>query len=131
MEREEIEYVVALTEIITENILAKLDLIPENLSEPKAHKIYGEKNIVKWRQKGWIVAYPSANKSYAKVYYKRSECQKASRMMVSSGLPKKSSSPSLIVEEIRKRVIESLEISATKEKAKVIAPKLKTGQNKA
>lgn len=131
MEREEIEYIVALIDITVTNTLSKLDLIPENLSEPKAHKIYGEKMIVKWRQKGWIVAYPSANKKYAKVYYKRSECEKASRMMESSGLPKKSSSPSLIIDEIRKQVIESLEISAAKEKARAIASKKKTGINNA
>lgn len=118
MEREEIEYVVALAQIIVTDTLAQLDLIPENLSEPKAHKIYGAKNIEKWRQKGWIVAYPSANKTYAKVYYKRSECEKASRMMISSGLPKKSSTPSLIVEEIRNQIIQSQFKSQSNEKSK-------------
>lgn len=122
MEREDIEYITALIAISNIDLLTRLDLITENLSQSKAHEIYGKKNIDKWRQLGWIVAYESGNKTYATVYYRRSECEKAMLMTEASVIPRKDTRINQIVDAIRKEVIQSLEISA---------PKHKAGQNKA
>lgn len=83
MEREEIEYITALIDITVTNTLTKLDLIPERYSESKANKIYGEKQIKRWREKRWITAYSSGNETNAKLCYLRSECETARLMMES------------------------------------------------
>lgn len=89
MEPSEIENLTALIGICIIDTLSRLDLITENLSQSKAHEIYGKKNIVKWRQLGWIVAYESGNKTYATVYFRRSECEKAMLMTEASDKPRK------------------------------------------
>lgn len=67
--------------------LAQLNLIEENISEPKAFKIYGKKVIDRLRERAWINAYPSANKVYAKIYYKRSEIEIGLRRLECSSQP--------------------------------------------
>lgn len=140
MEREEIEYIVALIDITVTNTLTKLDLIPERYSESQANKIYGEKQIKQWRASRWIISYPSGNETKAKYYYLRSECEIARQMM--EGIIRKGydgkitntmegTSIRRILDMVRKQVFESLEMSAAKEKARAIASKKKTGQNKA
>jgi hypothetical protein len=142
MEREEIEYLTALIDITVTNTLTKLDLIPERYSESKANEIYGTKQIKRWREKKWIVAYPSGNATNAKYYYLRSECETA-RLMMESILRKgydgkitktmEGTSIRRILDMVRKEVFESIEIKAVgeKEKAKDVASKLKARRNKA
>ena len=63
------------------NLAKQLGLIDENLNDSQAYKIYTKKLVEEWRQKGWIVAYPSGNKERSKFIYKRSELETASRML--------------------------------------------------
>ena len=63
------------------NTLSELGLISENITEKAAIKRYGRKQIQEWREKRWIVGYPSGNKERSKVYFKRSELETASRML--------------------------------------------------
>jgi hypothetical protein len=59
----------------------ELGLISENITEKAAIKQYGKKQIQEWREKRWIVGYPTGNKERSKVYFKRSELEIASRML--------------------------------------------------
>lgn len=142
MEREEIEYITALIDITVTNTLTKLDLIPERYSESKANEIYGTKEIKRWREKRWIIAYSSGNATRARLYYLRSECETARQMM--EGIIRKGydgkitntmegTSIRRILDMVRKEVFVSLEMKAAKEKekAKAIASKLKTRHYKA
>jgi hypothetical protein len=61
--------------------LSELGLITENITEKQAEKRYGKKQLQEWRDKRWIVGYPSGNKERSKVYFKRSELETASRML--------------------------------------------------
>ena len=63
------------------NTLSELGLLEENVNEKQAYKMYGTKNVKEWRQKRWIVGYPSGNPQRAKFTYKRSELETASRML--------------------------------------------------
>lgn len=63
------------------NLAKQLGIMDDNLSDAQAYKIYTKKLVDEWRQKGWIVAYPSGNKKRSKFYYKRSELETASRML--------------------------------------------------
>ncbi len=63
------------------NLAKQLGLIDDNLTDAQAYKIYTKKLVEEWRQKGWIVAYPSGNKERSKFIYRRSELETASRML--------------------------------------------------
>lgn len=63
------------------NLAKQLGIINDNLTDAQAFKIYTKKLVEEWRQKGWVVAYPSGNKERSKFYYKRSELETASRML--------------------------------------------------
>lgn len=63
------------------NTLNKLGITSEIITEMQAKKIYGSRLINEWRQKRWIVGYPTGNKERGKVYYKRTELETASRML--------------------------------------------------
>ena len=77
-----------LEEIISKSIeigvystLRALCLISETVTEAQAVKLYGRRRINEWRSKRWIVGYPTGNKERAKVYFKRTELETASRML--------------------------------------------------
>lgn len=63
------------------NLAKQLGLIDDNLTDAQAYKIHTKKLVEEWRQKGWIVAYPSGNTKRSKFIYKRSELETASRML--------------------------------------------------
>jgi hypothetical protein len=63
------------------NLAKQLGILDDNLTDAQAYKIYTKKLVEEWRQKGWIVAYPSGNKERSKFIYKRSELETASRML--------------------------------------------------
>lgn len=63
------------------NLAKQLGLIDDNLTDAQTYKIHTKKLVEEWRQKGWIVAYPSGNKKRSKFIYKRSELETASRML--------------------------------------------------
>ncbi len=78
----------ALERIITASIqigviqlATELGLISETITQSQAEKKYGKRLIVQWRQKRWIVGYPTGNSERGKVYFKRSELETASRML--------------------------------------------------
>ena len=82
MEDKIIETIVAKSiEIGVFNTLNHLGLTSEVVSEAQARRQYGSRLIDKWRKKRWIVGYPSANSERAKVYFKRTELETASRML--------------------------------------------------
>lgn len=82
MSNEEIANIVKESmQIGTIRTLAELGLYPDQLSEKQAFKIYGKKNIIEWRSRGWITAYPSWNSERSKYYYKRAECEVAKHMI--------------------------------------------------
>ncbi|MDD4190274.1 MAG: hypothetical protein PHI28_03020 [Mangrovibacterium sp.] len=62
-------------------LATELGLIDEKMSEKQANKKYGEKQVKEWRQKRWIVGYPSGNSTRARYYFKRSELEIAARML--------------------------------------------------
>ena len=63
------------------NLAYELGLLSENIPEKQAIKQYGKKQIRDWREKRWIVGYPTSFKGRVKVYFKRSELELASRMI--------------------------------------------------
>lgn len=63
------------------NLAKQLGILDDNLPDVQAYKIHTKKLVEEWRQKGWVVAYPSGNKERSKFYYKRSELETASRML--------------------------------------------------
>lgn len=63
------------------NLAKQLGLIDDNLTDAQAYKIHTKKLVEEWRQKDWIVAYPSGNTKRSKFIYKRSELETASRML--------------------------------------------------
>lgn len=82
MEDKVIEEIISKSiEIGVFNTLNKLGLISETISESQAKKQYGSRLISEWRKKRWIVGYPTGNAERAKVYFKRSELETASRML--------------------------------------------------
>jgi len=68
-------------EIGVYNTLNQLGLTSEVVSESQARKQYGRRLIEEWRRKRWIVGYPTGNLKKAKVYFKRTELETASRML--------------------------------------------------
>jgi hypothetical protein len=77
-----------IEEIVTKSIeigvvttLNRLGLTSEVVSESQARKQYGRRLIEEWRRKRWIVGYPTGNNERAKVYFKRTELETASRML--------------------------------------------------
>lgn len=82
MQKEEIEMIISSSiQIGVINTLSELGLIKENISEQEAFKKYGRKQVIQWRERNWIKAYPTGNKERSKVYFKRSELETASRML--------------------------------------------------
>lgn len=63
------------------NLAKQLGILDDNLTDVQAYKIYTKKLVEEWRQKGWVVAYPSGNKERSKFIYRRSELETASRML--------------------------------------------------
>ncbi len=63
------------------NTLNELGLMSEQITQAKAEKKYGKRLILEWRNKRWIVGYPTGNNERGKVYFKRSELETASRML--------------------------------------------------
>lgn len=63
------------------NTLNELGLLSEIITEKQAIKKYTKRLIDDWRTKRWIVGYPTGNHERAKVYFKRSELETASRML--------------------------------------------------
>jgi len=63
------------------NTLNELGLLSEIITEKQAEKRYTKRLIKDWRTKRWIVGYPTGNHERAKVYFKRSELETASRML--------------------------------------------------
>lgn len=63
------------------NTLNRLGLTDETITESQAIKQYGKRLIEEWRRKRWIVGYPTGNKERAKIYFKRTELETASRML--------------------------------------------------
>ena len=63
------------------NTLSRLGLNSEIVTESQARKLYGRRLIEEWRRKRWIVGYPTGNQERAKVYFKRTELETASRML--------------------------------------------------
>ena len=61
--------------------LNRLGITHEVLTESQARKLYGKRLIDEWRRKRWIVGYPTGNRKRAKVYFKRTELETASRML--------------------------------------------------
>ena len=70
-----------IIEIGVINTLSHMGHTPEIVTESQARKQYGSRYIDRWRSKRWIVGYPSANSERAKVYFKRTELETASRML--------------------------------------------------
>lgn len=68
-------------EIGVYNTLNRLGLTDETVTEAQAQKQYGKRLIGEWRRKRWIVGYPTGNQQRAKVYFKRTELETASRML--------------------------------------------------
>lgn len=82
MEDSTVERIFAIgIEVGVINLAKQLGLIDDNLTDAQAFKIYTKKLVEEWRQKGWIVAYPSGNKERSKFIYRRSELETASRML--------------------------------------------------
>ena len=63
------------------NLATELGLIDENMSEKQAYARYGKRQVKEWRSKQWITGYPTGNSVRAKVNFKRSELENASRML--------------------------------------------------
>lgn len=77
-----IETIVAKSiEIGVFNTLNRLGLTSETVTEAQAKKQYGARLIDDWRQKRWIVGYPTGNKERGRIYFKRTELETASRML--------------------------------------------------
>lgn len=82
MEDYMIETIVAKSiEIGVFNTLNRLGLTSETVTEAQAKKQYGARLIDDWRQKRWIVGYPTGNKERGRIYFKRTELETASRML--------------------------------------------------
>lgn len=82
MEDRIIEEIVSKSiEIGVVNTLNQLGLTSEVVTESHARKQYGRRLIDEWRHKRWIVGYPTGNNERAKVYFKRTELETASRML--------------------------------------------------
>ena len=62
--------------------LSELGLLTENMSAKQAYAKYGERQVIEWRSKKWITGYSSGNLKRATYYFKRSELEKASLMML-------------------------------------------------
>lgn len=82
MEDRTIETIISKSiEIGVFNTLNQLGLTSEIVTEAQAKKMYGKRLIEEWRRKRWIIGYPTGNKERAKVYFKRTELETASRML--------------------------------------------------
>ncbi|ULB33607.1 MULTISPECIES: hypothetical protein [Proteiniphilum] len=75
------QIIIKAVEIGVYNTLNRLGLTSEVVTESQARKQYGRRLIEEWRSKRWIVGYPTENKKIAKVYFKRTELETASRML--------------------------------------------------
>lgn len=63
------------------NLAGQLGLIDEMVTKRQAWKMYGKRQVEEWREKRWIVGYPTGNAKIRKFHYKRSELETASRML--------------------------------------------------
>ena len=75
------QIIIKAVEIGVYNTLNRLGLTSEVVTESQARKQYGRRMIDEWRHKRWIVGYPTGNLKKAKVYFKRTELETASRML--------------------------------------------------
>jgi len=75
------QIIIKAVEIGVYNTLSRLGLTSEVVTEAQARKKYGRRLIDEWRKKRWIVGYPTGNPKKAKVYFKRTELETASRML--------------------------------------------------
>ncbi len=75
------QIIIKAVEIGVYNTLSQLGLTSEVITEAQARKKYGRRLIDEWRRKRWIVGYPTGNSERAKVYFKRTELETASRML--------------------------------------------------
>lgn len=75
------QIIIKAVEIGVYNTLNRLGLISEVVTESQARKQYGRRMIDDWRRKRWIVGYPTGNSKRARVYFKRTELETASRML--------------------------------------------------
>lgn len=75
------QIIIKAVEIGVYNTLNQLGLTSEVVTEAQARKKYGRRLIDEWRKKRWIVGYPTGNPKKAKVYFKRTELETASRML--------------------------------------------------
>lgn len=75
------QIIIKAVEIGVYNTLSQLGLTSEVITEAQARKKYGRRLIAEWRRKRWIVGYPTGNLKKAKVYFKRTELETASRML--------------------------------------------------
>jgi hypothetical protein len=75
------QIIIKAVEIGVYNTLNQLGLTSEVVTEAQARKKYGRRLIQEWRSKRWIVGYPTGNPQKAKVYFKRTELETASRML--------------------------------------------------
>ncbi len=82
IDEDTLEHVIAKSiEIGVVSTLSRLGLTSEVITEAQARKKYGRRLIQEWRSKRWIVGYPTGNPKKAKVYFKRTELETASRML--------------------------------------------------
>lgn len=75
------QIIIKAVEIGVYSTLNRLGITHEIVTESQARKLYGRRLIDEWRHKRWIVGYPSGNPKIAKVYFKRTELETASRML--------------------------------------------------
>lgn len=75
------QIIIKAIEIGVYNTLSRLGITHEIVTESQARKLYGKRLIDEWRHKRWIVGYPTGNLKKAKVYFKRTELETASRML--------------------------------------------------
>ena len=75
------EIVSASIKIGTIMTLKGLGLLPEVVTAADAEREYTKKLVNEWREKGWIIGYPTGNSKRGKYYFKRSELENASAML--------------------------------------------------
>lgn len=75
------QIIIKAVEIGVYSTLNRLCITHEIVTESQARKLYGRRLIDEWRKKRWIVGYPTGNPKKAKVYFKRTELETASRML--------------------------------------------------
>lgn len=73
--------IAAAVKIGTVETLRVLGLLSEKVSMAEAYRLYSKKMVSDWRDRGWIIGYPTGNSQRGKVYFKRSELERASAML--------------------------------------------------